>query len=48
MTKAELIRALKGLPDDTEIYVPSREVIDTWVHAFLLRPSKIRGSKEKE
>ena len=29
MTKAELIKALKNLPDDTEIYVPSREVSDT-------------------
>ena len=26
MTKAELIKALKGLPDDTRIYVPSIEV----------------------
>ena len=34
MTKAELIRALENLPDDTEIYVPSREVSDTWVHAW--------------
>ena len=33
MTKAELIGALESLPDDTEIYVPSREVSDTWVHA---------------
>ena len=34
MTKAELIRALENLPDDTEIYVLSREVSDTWVHAW--------------
>ena len=26
MTKAELIRSLDGLPDDTRIYVPSIEV----------------------
>lgn len=26
MTKAELIKALDGLPDDTRIYVPSIEV----------------------
>ena len=26
MTKAELIKALEGLPDDTRIYVPSIEV----------------------
>ena len=26
MTKAELIKALEGLPDDTRIYVPSVEV----------------------
>lgn len=25
MTKAELIKALEGLPDDTELYVPSIE-----------------------
>ena len=25
MTKAELVKELEGLPDDTEIYVPSRE-----------------------
>ncbi len=25
MTKAELIKALEGLPDDTDIYVPSME-----------------------
>ena len=37
MTKAELIRALEGLPDDTEIYVPSREVSDTWVHAWYVQ-----------
>lgn len=29
MTKAELIKALEGLPDDTEIYVPSTEVSNT-------------------
>ena len=37
MTKAELIRALEGLPDDTEIYVPSTEVSDTWVHAWYVQ-----------
>ena len=26
MTKAELIKLLKDLPNDTEIYVPSREL----------------------
>ena len=26
MTKAELIKALEGLPDDTRIYVPSIEL----------------------
>lgn len=26
MTKAELIKALEGLPDDTRIYVPSIKV----------------------
>ena len=26
MTKAKLIKALEGLPDDTRIYVPSIEV----------------------
>lgn len=26
MTKAELIKALEGLPDDTRIYVPSIDV----------------------
>ena len=26
MTKAELIKALEGLPDDTRIYIPSIEV----------------------
>ena len=25
MTKSELIKSLEGLPDDTEIYVPSME-----------------------
>ena len=33
MTKAELIKALEGLPDDTEIHVPSRECSDVWVYA---------------
>ena len=33
MTKAELIKALEGLPDDTWIHVPSRESSDVWVHA---------------
>ena len=34
MTKAELIKALEGLPDDTDTHVPSTEVIDTWVYAW--------------
>ena len=33
MTKAELIRALEGLPDDVDIYVPSTKVSNAWVHA---------------
>ena len=33
MTKAELIKELEGLPDDTEIHVPSRDCMDVWVHA---------------
>ena len=33
MTKAELIRALEGLPDDADIYVPSTKVSNAWVHA---------------
>ena len=33
MTKAELIKALESLPDDTEIYVPSMKCSDVWVHA---------------
>lgn len=37
MTKAELINALEGLPDDTEIHVPSRECSDVWVHAWYVQ-----------
>ena len=33
MTKAELIRALEGLPDDVNIYVPSTKVSNAWVPA---------------
>ena len=33
MTKAELIEALKDLPDDTVIYVPSEEYYDHTVVA---------------
>ena len=33
MTKAELIKALKDLPDDTEICVPSTKVSNAWVRA---------------
>lgn len=33
MTKAELIKALEGLPDDTRIYVPSIEVAGDIRHA---------------
>ena len=33
MTKAELIKVLEKLPDDTEIHVPSRDCMDVWVHA---------------
>ena len=37
MTKAELIKALEGLPDDTEIHVPSRECSNVWVHAWYVQ-----------
>lgn len=33
MTKAELIEAIKDLPDDTDIFVPSRECSGDWMHA---------------
>ena len=32
MTKAELIKALEGLPDDTEIIMPHREYPDILVY----------------
>lgn len=34
MTKAELIKALEGLPDDTELYVPSIEFSGDLVPAW--------------
>ena len=37
MTKAELIKALEGLPDDTEVHVLSRECSDVWVHAWYVQ-----------
>lgn len=37
MTKVELIKALEGLPDDTEIYVPSREYSEDLVHAWYVQ-----------
>ena len=37
MTKAELIKALEGLPDDTRIYVPSIEVAGDIMPASYVR-----------
>ena len=37
MTKAELIKALEKLPDDTDIYVPSTECSNVWVHAGMYK-----------
>lgn len=37
MTKAELIKALEELPDDTEIHVPSREYSEDFVHAWYVQ-----------
>ena len=37
MTKAELIKALEGLPDDTRIYVPSIEVARDIRHASYVK-----------
>ena len=34
MTKAELIKALEGLPDDTEIKVPSFDGGNVWIQAL--------------
>lgn len=34
MTKAELIKELEGLPDDTEIKVPSSDGGNVWVNAI--------------
>lgn len=34
MTKAELIKELEGLPDDTEIKVPSSDDGNVWVNAI--------------
>ena len=37
MTKAELIKQLEGLPDDTDIYIPSTECSNVWVHAWYVQ-----------
>ena len=34
MTKAELIKLLKGLPDNTRIYVPSTELAGSLIPAL--------------
>ena len=34
MTKAELIKELEGLPDDTEIKVPSFDGYNVWIQAL--------------
>ena len=37
MTKAELIKQLEGLPDDTLIHVPSTECSDVWVRDWYVQ-----------
>ena len=37
MTKAELIKSLEGLPDDTEINVPSMECGNELISAYYVK-----------